>query len=61
MVPAQMPELRVAQDVMYLKLKLMREMGDEEAAARFRRELASSLNTTSRQIDNMIHMMKHFN
>lgn len=60
MVPAGMPELRLAQDVEYLKEHLWMQHSDEEAETQFKREIVNSLGTASRQLDNMIHMMKHF-
>jgi phosphatidylinositol-4,5-bisphosphate 3-kinase catalytic subunit alpha/beta/delta len=60
MVPAGMPELRSALDVAYLQGQLnldITELGEAEKL--FEREIRASLSTTSRQIDDTIHLWVH--
>ena len=60
MVPAGMPELQSADDVAYLQGQLNLNLTEEyEAEKLFEREIASSLSTTSRQIDDTIHLWVH--
>ncbi len=58
MVPA-MPELLEKDDIVYLQEKLSLELTFEEAEDKFKREITNSLNTTTRQIDNWFHTIKH--
>ena len=58
MVPAGMPELLEEQDIEYLQMKLEVAITNDEAEESFRKEIKSSLNTTSRQLDNFVHNIK---
>lgn len=55
---AGMPELQFPTDVKYLEVKLAMDISDQEATAKFRQEIASSLNDTWRRLDNLFHNMK---
>jgi Phosphatidylinositol 3- and 4-kinase/Phosphoinositide 3-kinase family, accessory domain (PIK domain)/PI3-kinase family, ras-binding domain/Phosphoinositide 3-kinase C2 len=59
MVSAGMPELMAADDIRYLRDKLLLDMSDAEAEKAFRKEIKKSLDTTWRRIDNWIHNAKH--
>ena len=59
MLPAGMPELERLDDITYLLDKLNLRMTDKEATLAFKGEISKSLQTVSRQFDNMIHQAKH--
>lgn len=59
MVSAGMPELLVSADIDYLRRMFYLEQGEKEAVGMLEKEIKKSLNTTYRQIDNMIHIWKH--
>lgn len=59
MVPAGVPELLGDQDIVYLQDQLAPKLSEQQADEKFRREIKNALNTTSRQIDNYFHNLKH--
>jgi len=59
MVAAGMPELMVADDIGYLKDKLLLNLSDKDAEKAFKDEIKKSLETMWRRIDNAIHNLKH--
>lgn len=59
MVPAAMPELLERTDISYLREMLHLELTTRQADSLFIAEIKNSLNTVSRNIDNMFHLMKH--
>jgi len=59
MVPAGMPELAEADDVSYLREKLLLDLSDRDAEQAFKKEIKRSLENTSRRIDNFFHNAKH--
>ena len=59
MVPAGMPELRYASDVEYLRDKLYLQKDTQEVVDIFKRVLFECLHTTSKQLDDMFHSIKH--
>eukprot|EP00750_Incisomonas_marina_P031094 INCI7705.8.p1 GENE.INCI7705.8~~INCI7705.8.p1 ORF type:complete len:785 (-),score=146.41 INCI7705.8:448-2802(-) len=59
MVPAGMPELRYPSDVEYLRDKLYLQKETDEVVEIFKRVLFECLHTTSKQLDDMFHSIKH--
>lgn len=59
MVPASMPELLNKSDISYLREMLSLELTPEQADNKFIGEIKNSLNTSTRQIDNWFHTLKH--
>merc|ERR1711865_567714 len=58
-IPAGMPELRTGEDIRYLQTMLSLGQTQEEARQVFLTEIANSLDTRSRQIDDAIHSIVH--
>ena len=59
MVPASMPELIGKDDISYLRDMLSLELTPERADRKFIGEIKNSLNTSTRQLDNWFHTLKH--
>lgn len=54
-----MPELRTPADVGYLRDKLYLQKDTNEVVDIFKRVLLECLHTTSKQLDDMFHSIKH--
>lgn len=59
MIPAGMPELNDMHDVEYLRQRLLLHLTDEAAADVFSREIASTLRSRFKRLDNTFHILKH--
>ena len=59
MTPAGMPELSETGHVQYLRDRLCVDATPEQAKKTFLAELQDSLESTSRRLDNLIHLLKH--
>ncbi|GAB5369059.1 hypothetical protein AAMO2058_001372800 [Amorphochlora amoebiformis] len=59
MVPAGMPELLKASDILYLKQKLYLNLTHTEAGSKLDDEINNCKSNVYRQIDNWIHNLKH--
>ena len=59
MIPANMPELQIADDVKYMRDMLALDLTNEQADEKFKAEIKNALNTVSRRFDNWLHNIKH--
>lgn len=59
MIPAGLPELRCNKDIEYFTNMLMLDKSDAEAQKVLQRIIQETIATTSRQLDNFIHNIKH--
>lgn len=59
MVSAGLDELVRDDDINYLCDMLLLNANEEYAKIEYKKEILNSLNTASRQLDNMLHMLKH--
>lgn len=59
MVAAGMPELETAADIEYLRERLLGEKSNNEAEKVFQKEIKNSLHSTTRQLDNLFHNIRH--
>ena len=59
MIPADMPELTLPEDVRYMRDMLSLELTDEEASEKFKAEIKNAVSTVSRRFDNWLHNIKH--
>ncbi|KRX10773.1 Protein kinase-like domain [Pseudocohnilembus persalinus] len=55
MLSAGIPELQNAENIEYLNMILSLELSEQQAAAKFRKELKNTLKDTFKSLDNMIH------
>lgn len=59
MVSAGLDELVKDDDINYLCDMLLLDANEEDAKSEYKKEIVKSLNTATRQVDNMVHMIKH--
>jgi len=59
MLSTGIPELQKASDIDYLRNTLCLDLGDEEAAASFCKQISASLGCKTTIINNMIHILAH--
>ena len=59
MLSTGIPELQSASDIDYLRNTLCLDLGDDEAAVSFSKQLSSSLGCRTTIINNMIHILAH--
>ena len=59
MIPAGMPEVQKAEDILYLSKMLQLDATELEAEDTFKKELQISLEAKSRLYDNYFHLVKH--
>ena len=59
MLSTGIPELREPEDINYLRNTLCLDLGDEEAAESFIKQISSSLGCKTTMINNMIHILAH--
>ena len=59
MLSTGIPELQQAEDINWLREKMMLQADDEAAAKAFDKLIDAALNCTTTQINNMVHIMAH--